>query len=238
MLCSRQVGKSRTAAALAVQEAVLNPGSLTVIVAPVQRQSSELFRKVRELYAALTAPVGEPVKDRKPFRPTPLRKLYRQWAAQDAEGLVRESALQMELASGSRIISLPGKEASIRSYTADLVLLDEAARIPDAAYTGAVRPMLATKPEGRLVALSSAYARLGWFYTAWESTEPWERVKVTADQCPRISAAFLAEERAALGARWYAMEYECVWGDLVGALFSEEDIAAAGVAAAGPSLWE
>ena len=54
-----------------------------------------------------------------------------------------------------------------------------------------------------------------------------ERVKITAEQCPRISRAFLAEERQALGERWYAQEYLCDFTTTVDAVFQEEDIAAA-----------
>ncbi len=47
--CSRQAGKSTTAAVLGLHEALYRPGSLTILVSPSQRQSSELFRKIIEL---------------------------------------------------------------------------------------------------------------------------------------------------------------------------------------------
>jgi hypothetical protein len=136
----------------------------------------------------------------------------------------RESVLTLRLSNGSQVVSLPGaSEATVRGYAGvDLLVFDEAARCPDSLYR-ACRPMLAVS-GGRLVALSSAFCRSGWFYEAWTGGDGWERYKVTADQCPRIAPAFLAEERAALGARWYAMEYECEFCDLAGALFSRGDI--------------
>ena len=42
---------------------------------------------------------------------------------------------------------------------------------------------------------------------AWSSDEDWERVQITADQCPRISAAHLAAERIRLGDALYRQEY-------------------------------
>src|SRR5690606_41607559 len=83
LLCSRQSGKSTTCAALAVNQAVYDPG-LVLLIAPAQRQSSELFRKVSEVYRALP----------------------------DVPRIVQESALRMELANGSRIIALPGTEGT------------------------------------------------------------------------------------------------------------------------------
>jgi hypothetical protein len=65
---------------------------------------------------------------------------------------------------------------------------------------------------------------MGWFYESWYSGEDWKRVEVRADQCPRISAEFLAEEKEALGVRWYEMEYQCVFGDMLGSVFRSEDI--------------
>src|SRR5262245_11296161 len=41
LLCSRQAGKSQTAAALALQTALLMPASLTLLLSPTLRQSGE-----------------------------------------------------------------------------------------------------------------------------------------------------------------------------------------------------
>jgi hypothetical protein len=46
MLCSRQSGKSTTAAIMSIGQAVTAPGSLTLLVSPSLRQSTELFRTV------------------------------------------------------------------------------------------------------------------------------------------------------------------------------------------------
>jgi hypothetical protein len=196
------------AAALALQVALLEPASLVLLLSPTQRQSGELFRdKVLRLYQALRRPV-----------PT-----------------VQESALTMGLANGSRIVSLPGEEATIRGYSGvRLLVVDEAARVPDELYR-AVRPMLAVS-GGRLLALSTPFGKRGWFYEEWSGKRPWRRVRQTAAQCPRITREFLAEERAALGERWYRQEYDCSFEDAVGQVFSDSDIDRA---SQGPdvSLW-
>src|SRR5262249_60678864 len=52
--CSRQAGKSLTAAGLALRQALLAPGSLVLLLSPTLRQSGELFRdKVKRLYTGL-----------------------------------------------------------------------------------------------------------------------------------------------------------------------------------------
>src|SRR5947207_968698 len=46
VLCSRQAGKSETAAALAVHTALLQQGALVLLLSPSERQSGELAAKV------------------------------------------------------------------------------------------------------------------------------------------------------------------------------------------------
>src|SRR5262249_57751584 len=134
------------------------------------------------------------------------------------EAAVQESACTMELADGSRNVSLPGVEETVRGYSGvRLLVIDEAARVADSLYY-AVRPMLAVS-RGRLVALSSAWAKVGWFYDSWVSGDGWERVKVTAAQCPRISPDFLEEERRALGPRWVSRECGGEFGRALPAVF-------------------
>lgn len=188
------------AAALALRTALLEAPALVLLLSPTLRQSGELFRKILDLYRAL----GRPVPPAGP----------------------RDNALRMELANGSRVISLPGTEETIRGYSgARLLVIDEASRVPDALYY-AVRPMLAVS-RGRLVALSTPWGKRGWFYEAWAGGDAWHRVRITADQCPRIAPEFLAEERVALGERWFRQEYCCSFEDVIDAVFSQADIDAA-----------
>ena len=207
LLCSRQAGKSQTAAALALQAALLEP-SLVLLLSPTLRQSGELFRdKLMRLYDALG-------------RPVPAQQ---------------QTALTLTLENGSRVVSLPGEEATVRCYSGvSLLVIDEASRVSDALYR-AVRPMLAVS-GGRLAALSTPWGKRGWFFEEWESLASWKRVRITAEQCPRISKEFLAEERRSLGERWYRQEFQCSFEDVIDAVFSEADLAASVVDAPAP-LW-
>ncbi len=198
LLCSRQVGKSTVAGALAVRAAILQPGALILLLSPSLRQSGELFRKVLAFFNALDRPLA----------------------------VAAESALRIEFANGSRVVSLPGDEGTIRGFSGvTLLIIDEAARVMDNLYR-AVRPMLAVS-RGQLVALSTPFGQRGWFYEAWQSSEAWERVRVTADECPRITKEFLAAEQRTLGERWFRQEYLCSFEDTIDAVFSAEDIQAA-----------
>ena len=81
--------------------------------------------------------------------------------------------------------------------------------------------------RGLLVALSTPFGKRGWFYKEWQENTPWERAQITALECPRIQAAFLEDERLALGPRWFAQEYLCSFEEVEGSVFAQEDILAA-----------
>jgi hypothetical protein len=71
----------------------------------------------------------------------------------ETPAIVAESALRVELASGSRVIALPGSESTTRGFSGcGLAILDECARIDDALIS-AIRPSLAIM-DGRMVCLS------------------------------------------------------------------------------------
>ncbi len=194
-LAARQSGKSLTAAGKALHQALYTPRSLVLLLSPSLRQSAELFRKVLDLYSL----VGK-----------------------DSAPLEASSTLRLELRNGSRVISLPGTETTIRGYSGvDLLLIDEASRVPDGLYAS-VRPMLAVS-GGRLIALTTPAGKRGFFYREWtEGGLGWERVLIKATDCPRISQDFLDEERASLGEYFFRQEYFCEFVDAENQLFSTE----------------
>ncbi len=193
--CTRQFGKSTLAAILGLHKAIYYPGSLVLLLSPSLRQSGELFRKVLEL----------------------------SHEAQNMPEKVEDSKLYMTLANGSRIVSLPGKESTIRGYSAvALIVIDESSQVPDDLYYS-LRPMLAVS-GGSLILLSTPRGKRGFYHKTWAEGEGWERILVKADQCERIPKKFLEEEYNTLGKLWYAQEYQCEFVDAAGQLFSYEDI--------------
>jgi hypothetical protein len=168
---------------------------LALLVSPSLRQSGELFKKALDIHRTLGGPVATRA----------------------------ESALRLELANGSRIVSLPGKEHTVRGFSGvRLIAIDEAARVPDDLYF-AIRPMMAVS-GGRLIALSTPSGARGWWHDAWRSDERWERYEVPATQCPRISQEFLDEELQAMGEWWFQQEYSCKFFDAENQPFGQEDI--------------
>ena len=159
-------------AALKAARTVLQ-GGLAVVVSPSLRQSGFLFRKLaRHLVASEAA-----------FR--------------------RETMTEVELVSGGLAVQ-PARRSS--RHAARPVAAPRwpggadrrrGTRVRDELWA-TISPMLAAAPAAQQILLSTPAGASGEFHRAWSSDEDWERVQITADQCPRISAEHLAAERIRL----------------------------------------
>ena len=192
--CTRQWGKSTVTAAKAVHQAYTVDGSLTLVVSPSGRQSGEFVRKAEGFAQKLgIRPKGD-----------------------------GENEMSLEFPNGSRIIGLPGNETTIRGFSAvALLLVDEASRVSDDLYR-AIRPMLAVS-QGALWLMSTPFGKRGFFWEVWQKGGPgWVRVRVTADECPRIPRDWLEGERNEMGERSFRQEYLCEFVDSVSGLFDRD----------------
>ena len=194
--CTRQWGKSTMAACVALHRAHHRPKAQILIVSPCQRQSSELISKIRELAVRMGI---EPRGD-------------------------GSNHASIRLPNGSRIVALPGIESNIRGFSsASLILVDEAARVPDELYR-AVRPMLANV-RGDLWLMSTPYGKRGFFFHAWDDAKQnWNRVTVKATDCPRFTPEFLEEERHVQGDGPFRQEYLCEFVETDDYIFTYEEI--------------
>ena len=121
--CCRQWGKSTTAAVRALHHAVHNPSSETILIAPTQRQSAELLRKIKNFSQSL---LNTTIK---------------------SDGTNRHA---IQFTNRARILALPGKRDNIRGFSrVSLLIIDEAAWVPDTLYF-AVRPFLAASPNASI----------------------------------------------------------------------------------------
>src|ERR1035437_6377895 len=177
--CTRQWGKSTVSAAKAVQRAWSRAGSLTLVVSPSERQSAEFVRKAAEFVRRLG------VRAR-------------------GDG---DNAVSLLMPNGSRIVGLPGREATARGFSAvSLLIVDEASRVEDEHYL-AMKPMLATV-DGDLWLMSTPWGRRGFFWEVWShGGTDWTRVSVAATECPRIPASFLETQRREMGEMWFGQEF-------------------------------
>jgi hypothetical protein len=196
--CTRQWGKTTICAIKALHYALFHPNSLVIVASPSLRQSGEFLRKARQAAAKLGI---RPRRD-------------------------GENRCSLTLPNGSRLVGLPENEDTIRGFSAvGLMIIDEASRVSDELFD-ALRPMLATTENGALWLMSTPNGQSGFFYREWSGDMPWVRIQATAEECPRIPAAFLHGEQLAMSDDVYRREYCCEFVRGEGHLFDEADVRA------------
>ncbi len=184
----RQVGKSVVIAEKAVRFALRNEGSVTLVIAASQRQAGLLFEKVKSTLELSSGNEGGGV-----FAEVP-------------------TLTRIVLKNGSRIYSLPaGKTgAFIRGFTVDLLIIDEAAFVPEAVFLSVV-PMIAvsrqTRGFGHIFMMSTPFGKGGFFFDAF--TDPdFRSWHVSSLDCPRIPKSLIDKERKRLSKAQFAQEWE------------------------------
>jgi len=191
--CHRQWGKSSIIAIKALHRAFYHPGSLVLVASPTENQSKEMFLKIINASIYIKS----------------LQKL-------------EDSKSRMTLANGSRIVTLPGTEKSVRGYTApDLIIIDEASRALEELYI-AIRPMMLMS-KGQLILISTPHGKQGFFHNVWShqgETDPnsdemlgfddgWERYRVRATHNTRVTKEWLENEQNEMTERMFRQEYLC-----------------------------
>jgi len=192
---ARQTGKTTAIAVKVVHYAFTNADTTTLIVSRGLRQSMIMFGVIERFVLA------HPV----------LRR-----------SIVKSTRTAIQLTNGSQIVALPcGPDgASLRGYTAHLVVMDEAAFMPEDVIASVIFPMLATT-DGTAVMLSTPWGRDHIFYRSFKSPNYWSQ-HVRAEECPRISKEFLEEQRDGIGDLRYRMEYEAEFVEGENSFFSQD----------------
>lgn len=194
LLCvSRQAGKTETVAVAAYLEACL--GSFVLVISASDRQAMEFFQRMIEHHRRLNL-----VAERK--EPT---------------------QHELRLRSGGRVVALPNNEKTLRGYASvDMLVIDEAARVPDALY-GAVCPMLAVS-GGRIALLSTPFGRRGFFFKEWkgEGADDWQRFTHPWTKCPRLTPEFIERERRKHGDAFVDQEFNCCFSSVDSSFFDVE----------------
>jgi Terminase large subunit, T4likevirus-type, N-terminal len=196
LLCaSRQTGKSTATSLCALAQAYLYPDSLVLVISASKDQAIELFRKISRFHKSLQLVPG-----------------------------VKELTDYLELANGSRILTLPALADSVRGYSAaSLVVIDECAVVEDDVWVAVLPTVMASR--GRVVCLSTPAGKSGRFYELWtaEGTS-WVKITARASEIARISPESMALQRQDLGARRYRNEVDLEFLEDVDSYFSSDAI--------------
>jgi hypothetical protein len=150
VLKARQLGLSWLVCAYALWLAMFKNSQLILIFSKGQLEATEMVRRITQIYSRLP-----------------------DWMRRECP-ISKEKIAELEWANGSRIKSLPSTSSGGRSYTASLVVMDEAAFMfrPRELYS-ALKPTI--DGGGQLIIIST-FGKLGDFFH-----DTWERAKQRAN---------------------------------------------------------
>ena len=217
----RQVGKSTVISMKAIRFAQEHPNSTTIIIAASQRQSGLLFEKIRAEFDIIHETA---------FRPYMKfgMKWFQKKEVEEEHGIYEDSPTQtrISLKNGSKIYSLPAGRTgvTIRGFSIDMLIVDEAAYIPESVWN-AVIPMIAVSKEtrglGSIILLSSPFGKGGYFFQACHDPD-FRQWHISSEDCIRIPRDFLKKERSRMSKMEYAQEYLGDFVDEFDQLFKTE----------------
>lgn len=196
----RQVGGSVVVSQKACDFARANPNTVTMVIAASQRQSSLLFEKIRGTFEMLEREQKVTL-----FAEPP-------------------TLTRIILKNGSKIYSLPAGRTGyfIRGFTVDLLIIDEAAYLPEIVYNACI-PMLAVsrklRGKGHIILLSTPFGKGGYFYQSF-TDDDFKSFHISSEDCKRIPKTFLKKEKDRLSKAEYRQEYQGEFTDEWNQFFS------------------
>ncbi len=205
-VAGRQVGKTTVETWEAIHDFATKPGTTVLFIAPTQRQVFNFMEKLK-------AEISEWIKN------------------PDEYGLEYITKSEIEGTNGSRIMGLPAanKGETIRGYTADTIIVDEAAFVDDEVYTSALRPMLFTT-DGKFVLVGTPWGKEGFFYSKFdeandpEKDSPWFAQRVTTMENPDVPSREIEEARRDLAQKEFEREILGQFTDKKNSFFKNKDI--------------
>jgi len=143
ILKARQLGISWLCCWYALWMCLTRPGAVVLLFSKGQAEANELIRRVEVMYHRLP-----------------------DWIKAEAPALIKANTEELGWSNAARIHSLPATQSAGRSFTASLVILDEAAfqQWANALYT-ALKPTI--DAGGQLIVLSTANGIGNLFHQLW-----------------------------------------------------------------------
>lgn len=201
ILKSRQLGITTLSAAYALWLMIFHKDQSILALAPTQEKARNIVDKVRFAYAELPS-----------------------WLKIDA---VENHKLSLWLANGSKIKAASGASESARGYTANILILDEAAFIENAEELwGSAQQTLAT--GGKAILLSTPNGLEAFFHKMWADAEMGENnfipIKLRWDVHPDRTQKWRDDQDRELGKKMAAQECDCSFLSSGDTYFESDDI--------------
>lgn len=201
ILKSRQLGITTLSAAYALWLMIFKKDQSILALAPTQEKAKNIVDKVRFAYSELPS-----------------------WLKVSS---LEDNKLSLVLSNGSKIKAASGASESARGYTANVLVLDEAAFIENAdELWGSAQQTLAT--GGRAILLSTPNGIEGFFHKMWSEAEMGENnfipIKLKWNVHPDRNQKWREDQDKELGKRMASQECDCDFLTSGDTYFEVEDL--------------
>jgi len=213
-VAGRRVGKSRSASWKALWYAITHAEAEVLLTAKTQRQSMELFRQIKA-------------------------EIRQSEAESEEWGISRETRTEVNFSNGSRIVCLPlGRDGSnIRGYGADLLIVDEAAYVPEGIFQEVLMPFLAVG-QNQFIMISTPRGKRGFFWDRYDESNRGENdyfvQQVPTWMNPRVDDEWVERQRNNLTPMQFKREIKGEFDENADAYFTEEEVTHEDVAVGRP----
>jgi len=202
VVAGRQVGKSTSLASVSLFEAATRSNILVLVVSAGEEAAKRLLADCVSLANGSSLLQGS-VED--------------------------EGKSLLALSNGSTIRSVPASVKQIRGWPVDVLIVDEAAFIPNEIWDAAL-PAIIARPGSRVIMTSSPWGTVEhWFRALWNRgvdspDENYESWQWSSYDSPLADKALLDELRSSRSSEWFAREILGQFTEDSGSYFSEAEI--------------
>lgn len=209
----RQVGKSTVVSEKAKRFAETHSDVRVLVVAASLNQAGFLFEKIRGLFDKIdddeVSELTRSFQKKKGRFPT-MNEIRRiRMKASIYKEPPTKTKIMLKNGSIIHCLAVGRTGAYIRGLTIDLLIVDEAAFVPEPVWNS-ILPMVAVSRETRgfgwIILLSTPYGKGGYFYDSHHD-QGFLQIHVSSEDCPRIDKKFLLKERQRMTKMEYAQEY-------------------------------
>ena len=115
-----------------------------------------------------------------------------------------------------------GGGSNLRGLSPNILIIEEAAFLPDQLYYDVLKPMLACT-RGRTLIITSPNNTAGWAYEIYNSGAM-RIIEIKAENCPRINPKWLDAQKKSMPKAAYLREFCCKWIALGAGVFDPDAI--------------
>lgn len=135
----------------------------------------------------------------------------------------KDNEKEFALSNGSKVKALSSGSSAPRGFTAQILILDEAAYISDDRFYKELLPTTASIDNPVIIASTTPNGKQGWFYKYWSEMN-WKHFTATREDCTWKDDEWFETKRKEMTDTAYRQEFECEFLEVQNAVFNQDQV--------------